>query len=133
MTTDELVAALKSAGVSERAYVVDGFSPGGLPLADGILYVDREGDEWEVGVFERGVGTPIKRFAAEDEACNWAYDYLTRARPKPVALTPEEEEFSRQQTEAAQREARERIAAAKAEYEARRRADGGDGDQRPSA
>ncbi|MGH2749004.1 MAG: hypothetical protein ACRDKB_13940 [Actinomycetota bacterium] len=126
MTTDEFIAALRSVDVDGQ-YEIDGFYSHGRPLGDGALYLHRTDDRWEVGVYERGVDEPAESFPTESEACNFFYDRMTRPLPPPGTLTPAEEEFSRQHTEAALRGARERIAAAKADHEARQRV-GSDGD-----
>jgi hypothetical protein len=122
MTTDELIAALQSWEVDGQ-YEIDGFYSHGRPLADGGLYVHHDGDRWEVGVYERGEDRSMATFDSEQEACDYAYAELTRLRPAPRVLTPDEEEASQRTTAASVTDLRERIRAAKAEHDARQSSD----------
>jgi Tuberculosis necrotizing toxin/Protein of unknown function, DUF600 len=55
---------------------------------------------WEVGVFERGGGRLGARFTTEDEACRWLLGELVFPEREPRLLSAEDEQRSRQRTEA---------------------------------
>ncbi|MFJ8582611.1 hypothetical protein [Micromonospora sp. NPDC093277] len=93
MNTEQLVAALRSAGVDEGAYRIDG-QPSAKPMGEGALGLKREsGGRWVAGGLERGTFTPERHFATEDEACQFMYENLTTPQ-KTVQLSPAEYQAS---------------------------------------
>ncbi|WP_441249816.1 hypothetical protein [Kitasatospora sp. McL0602] len=117
MNSQQLLAALQEAGVDGRTYGVCGQIPGGR-LIDGSGFLNQEADgRWFLGSYERGVYTMERYFDSEDEACQYLYDMLTRPRPEPVRLTPEEEAAAKEINRQAAAEDRRQIAEAKARYE----------------
>jgi hypothetical protein len=114
MDMDTLLAGLRSAGVNDRYYEINGRCPGPSP-AEGALYVRPEDDRWVVGTLERGVYEPMRTFATEEEAGDFMCERLTRPLPEPRRLTPEEEEDARRRTAASAAEIEARLAAAEAD------------------
>ncbi|MFJ3231011.1 hypothetical protein [Streptomyces sp. NPDC086787] len=83
MDRAELVGRLREAGVPEAFYEIAGASDAtGRP--DAYYFLRREADMWVVGLSERSRDEVLRRFAAEDEACVYLHEALTRT-PDPAA------------------------------------------------
>ncbi|MDF3300726.1 hypothetical protein [Streptomyces tropicalis] len=82
MDRTELVEALRAAGVPDAFYEVPGVP--GLASApaqvDASYFLRRDGDDWVVGLHERGQDRDVRRFGDEDAACR---DLLDRLAPAP--------------------------------------------------
>ncbi|WP_055563568.1 hypothetical protein [Streptomyces atriruber] len=73
-------AALRAAGVADGYYWIDGVHEP-APTPPDFVYLRRvdgvEGEEWEVGTYERGVHQPLARYADESAACAHLLRQLT--------------------------------------------------------
>ena len=72
MNLAELKARLHSSGVPADSYSLTG----GLPN-ERYCIQPANGDEWSTYYSERGQRTGLKQFAAEDEACEFFFQWIT--------------------------------------------------------
>jgi hypothetical protein len=110
MDRHQLLAALQEAGVDGRSYAIQGLDSGGWLAEGGALLAQDPDGRWFLGSRERGIDTRHRYFDSEEEGCQYLYDLLTRPRPAPVRLTPEEEAAAAERTRQYVAEYRRQIA-----------------------
>ncbi|MGY6215086.1 hypothetical protein ACW73L_07990 [Methylolobus aquaticus] len=72
MTVDSLIRLLKEKGAHPNAVSV-GI---GVPRADEMYCLVKDGKRWEVYYAERGEKVDLEVFESEDDACTHLYDIL---------------------------------------------------------
>ncbi|MDH6126072.1 hypothetical protein [Kitasatospora sp. GP82] len=116
MDHQQLLAALRQAGVDDRSFCIRGHALPGWFGEGGILDQAADG-RWFVGGVERGRLDVDRYFDSEEDACQFVYDLLTRPRPAPRERTPEERAADRERSRQRQAELREEMARAKAHHQ----------------
>jgi hypothetical protein len=72
LTVDSLLRLLKAKGAHSHAVSVGM----GVPQAEEVYCLVKDGEHWEVYYAERGQKIDLEVFESEDEACDYLYEIL---------------------------------------------------------
>lgn len=116
MDHQQLLAALREAGVDDRSFCIRGQALPGWFGEGGVLDQGEDG-RWYVGGVERGKLEIAQWFDSEEDACRHVYELLTRPRPAVRERTPEERAADRQRSQLRREELNREMAARKAQQQ----------------